>query len=183
MRPLNIKSGADLGLQLTVGFAAAPEALKPVRPADYPRMKPHSGGLWTSTADGIHGSGWVQWCLGEDWGVPSDGLWSTSYLEPEPAARILTINSYADLEAAYTRWPDPYPTGDGGHLAWHEVARDFDAVHLTERGQWDTRLTHPLSLYGWDCESTVWFRWAFVRVDYLGLRTFETKDELLARID
>lgn len=29
----------------------------------------------------------------------------------------------------------------------------IECIHLTESGQWNTRLTRPLNLYGWDCES------------------------------
>lgn len=30
-------------------------------------------------------------------------------------------------------------------------------MHLTSEGQWRTRMSSP-SLYGWDCESTLFFR-------------------------
>ena len=49
-------------------------------------------------------------------------------------------------------------------LDFERMAADFDAVHLTDEGQWATRLTQP-SLYGWDCESTCWLRWAFERAE------------------
>jgi hypothetical protein len=29
---------------------------------------------------------------------------------------------------------------------------EVDAIHLTERGEHETRLSQPYSLYGWDCE-------------------------------
>jgi hypothetical protein len=49
-------------------------------------------------------------------------------------------------------------------LDFERMAQDFDGMHLTDEGQWSTRLTQP-SLYGWDCESTCWFRWMFDRVE------------------
>ena len=49
----------------------------------------------------------------------------------------------------------PYKGKSERTLDWDKIARDFDAVRLTEGGQHVTRFTHP-GLYGWDVESTVW---------------------------
>ncbi len=38
------------------------------------------------------------------------------------------------------------------------MARDYDGLHLTEKGQWDTHMGRT-NLYGWDMESTLWFKW------------------------
>jgi len=38
---------------------------------------------------------------------------------------------------------------------YEECATRYDAIHLTDRGQWATRMTHPKNLYGWDCESVL----------------------------
>jgi len=46
-------------------------------------------------------------------------------------------------------------------MDWEEIAKHYDGVMLTEAGQVHTRYSRPLSLYGWDCESTVWFRDVF----------------------
>ena len=46
---------------------------------------------------------------------------------------------------------------------FEQLAIDYDGVHITESGESATRHTEP-GLYGWDCESTVWFRWAFSNV-------------------
>lgn len=149
------------------------------------RMKP-VGGLWTSTFDERYGSGWVQWCLAEEFGRSrGDPVFPIWTLDPNPEARVYEVDSYADLEALHERYgdfaPPPrsrLPIFDLSHfgvpwLDWHRIAEDFDAVHLTEEGQWATRLTAPLNLYGWDCESTLWLRWAFVCTRDLGPMSYE----------
>lgn len=35
------------------------------------------------------------------------------------------------------------------------VQKGIDAIYLTEKGQWKTRLTFPRNLYGWDCETVL----------------------------
>lgn len=139
--------------------------------------------MWTSTYLGQQGSGWCQWCLSEEFDCDRDKaefpLWT---LETDPAARVLEIASYADLESVCKTYPhrrdwewrgnrhyDLYPD-------WKRIAEDFDAVHMTDDGQWATRLTHPLNLYGWDCESTLWFRWAFTGATDLGTVRVEPVD-------
>jgi len=49
-------------------------------------------------------------------------------------------------------------------MDWERISKEYDAVMLTEDGQVHTRFSRPLSLYGWDCESTVWFRDVFESV-------------------
>lgn len=135
------------------------------------------GGLWTSTYCSEIGSAWVQWCLGEDFGVPGGG-WRSWLLEPDPAARVLEIDSHADLHRVSASYglPIEYP-GPLSALDFERLAVDYDAIHLTEAGQWATRLTHPLSLYGWDCESVLWLRWAFVGEPHgLGRRTWLSRE-------
>lgn len=145
------------------------------------------GGFWTSAFDPVYGSGWAQWCLAEKFdgtGVsvcrcyhdsdrePNHQCFAPRFtgwiLRPHADARILHLDGHDDLEglhAAYPRCFGPYATllSPGRHgsfcsIDWVRVSQDYDAVHLTHAGQWATRMTSPLSLYGWDCESTVWFR-------------------------
>lgn len=56
---------------------------------------------------------------------------------------------------------------DGGPSKKEAIAKKYDAVHLTSEGQWRTRHSTP-NLYGWDCESTLWLRWKFEKVEYIG---------------
>lgn len=135
------------------------------------------GGFWTSTYDDRRLSDWCQWCLSAEWNVSRDipvfPIWE---LEPEPEAKVLRIDSLADLATVVEQYPSkPLDPELGPELPdwqfpdWPAVAEDYDAVHLTADGQWETRLTQPYNLYSWDCESTLWFRWAFTRVTFRGL--------------
>ena len=121
------------------------------------------GGLWTSTWDPRSCSGWAQWCIEARFKKPPYAVW---LLDVEPAARVFTVDTYYDLAVLM----DAYgvPTRWGHEIAWGRLARDYDALHLTDAGQWATRLSEPHSLYGWDCESTVWMRWAFTDVRRFG---------------
>lgn len=122
-------------------------------------VKP-KGGLWTSTWE--HGScGWIEWCRSNEPGwIEDKDYW---LLTPNPETRVLHVDSMKDLQALHKA----YPHDQHGFLGYDFVtmARDYDAMHLTDRGQWRTRLTYPLSLYGWDCESTLWFHWRFTKVE------------------
>jgi hypothetical protein len=33
------------------------------------------------------------------------------------------------------------------------------------------------TLYGWDCESTFWYRWAFAEIAHVGPRTFVEREQ------
>ncbi len=190
---MNVITGAALGRQAWVGDGNGsalarpePHLFLPVEASPSPSSKPRAagrkaGGLWTSTFDERHGSDWVQWCLSEEFRCDREtASWQTWLLDPDPAARVVEIDCYADLQALVDAYPHAqhYPDRGSGawsevRPAWHEIAEHFDAVHLTERGQWDTRLSHPLDLYGWDCESTLWLRWAFAAVEDGGVRAFK----------
>lgn len=139
-------------------------------------IKP-KGGLWTSSYHPQTGSGWVQWCMSEHFKVPEDGSWESCVLTPRSDAKILVVNTYDDLLSIIEKYPDPQGLTLCGYthtaIDFEKMSLDYDAMHLTEDGQWETRLTHPHSLYGWDCESTVWFRWVFEKVEYVGQARYE----------
>lgn len=119
------------------------------------------GGLWTSPlrTDGRYESGWIEWCwenevihwLGDAW-----------VLRPTEA-RVFTIHDEVDLRSLHKRFGgwDQRATYAEPFIDWPAVGREYDAVHLTEHGQWATRMTNPFTLYGWDCETVFWFRWRF----------------------
>ena len=176
---LNVTTGAELGTQVHVGHKDGDLTAEGFNPLGRrrPWWKP-DGGLWTAQWDETYGGGWAQWCIAEEYGVGSDRSWPHVWLlTPDPEARILVIDTYEDLERVFERWPDRHEdiSWREGYPAWLEIAEEFDGVFVTEDGQWRTRLTHPLSLYGWDCESTLWLRWCFERVEYLGKRSFAVK--------
>lgn len=143
--------------------APSPLRLKPVRNySTMPWNKPQSGGLWTSTwVD--DSCAWRDFCVNEmDWG--DFYIW---LLEPDPRARILEIDTLDDLKDVLLVYPDPRERGQSlGNVAgvnFEAIAESWDGIHLTEEGQWRTRLSQP-NLYGWDVESTLWFRWCFLSV-------------------
>lgn len=122
-------------------------------------VKPN-GGFWTSSyEDGS--SAWVEECssmFGDS--TPYKKNWFL--LKPDPSARILLIDTLSNLRMLLRSWPNPLP---GTRIVWPDfeaIARHYDAMHLTAAGQIATRLSHPENLYGWDVESTLWFRWKFL---------------------
>jgi len=135
------------------------------------RVKPQ-GGLWTSTYSDEIGSGWVEWCLAEDFRVPQHFRWHGWLLTPPWDARVYEIDSYADLrrlaesEFGMPEGPGYFPAFGGCGIDFEKMSQSYDAIHLTEAGQWATRLSHPHTLYGWDCESTLWlhYPWAWAEI-------------------
>lgn len=188
MTPEQARRPGLMPVQLHLGGTERVEPLFLLPPADRGgfNAKP-SGGFWTSTWRGAEGSSWVQWCLGESYGISQRERRSAypNLLVPRADARVYEINSYADLEWLVRRYP--YQGGDDAirsiaypdlkFPSWEAVARDFDAVNLTDAGQWATRLSDPLNLYGWDCESTLWLRWCFADVVQLPPQRWEPEPD------
>jgi len=152
------EEGKQLGPQLHISpYSELKTAVVPVKNTRFVKPEPGSG-LWTSTyRDG--GSAWVD--AAEEMGFsPRSVNWFV--LEPDPNARVLVMRTLADLRRLLRDFAAP-PLWPGSNMMWPDFERisdNWDAIHLTEAGQWKTRLTIP-SLYGWDSESTLWFRWRF----------------------
>ena len=112
-------------------------------PAKFMPVRTHyvkpTGGLWASPVDASYG--WRDWCEQESFGDLSTSfrVWFTG--------NILVIDCYEDLRKL------PWQETVGRSIPdYEQIAQSgVDAIHLTERGQWATRLSAP-SLYGWDCE-------------------------------
>ena len=137
-------------------------------------MKPR-GGLWTSTYSEDDLCEWYQWCLsdGEGEWVRDNLLW---VLFPR-RSNIVTIDHYDDLLRLARVYGQQEPLASNWTrclLDFEAMVRDgIDAIHLTEHGEHGTRYGPGFSLdkwnlYGWDCESTLWLRWRFQRIEYLG---------------
>lgn len=151
-----------------------------------------TGGLWASPYLGERfGSDWVQWCLGANYDVPEDG-WDSYLLYPNKDSKIYVVDDLDNLEwlcRNYDCTPD-HMKMDGKVLGWswidfERISNDFDAIYLTERGQWATRYTLPYSLYGWDCETFLALRWVFGRVEHLGRKhyAFMGSEEVLTIVE
>ncbi len=116
------------------------------------------GGLWTSTYDADYGSGWVRWCVAYRYNEPLDLHWTV--VSVSSTAKVAIIDSAADFAGLINRYPRLLHGRRG--LNFERLAQDYDAVHLTHEGYLKSR--SPRSgprLIGWDCESTLWFRWVF----------------------
>ncbi|MCX5587608.1 hypothetical protein [Streptomyces erythrochromogenes] len=130
-------------------------------------VKPKSGsGLWTApitarTALGAPSdTAWLTFCREELWGA-GDAYTHLTEIQPEPAARVLRIDTQADLIAIAGAYPAQPIAGlsRGPYPDWAALAADWDAVYLTDDGQWATRLPYSgPDLYGWDVASVLWLR-------------------------
>lgn len=128
------------------------------------------GGLWTSTLrdDGL--CAWIQWLDTGSWNPPDETR--VFALEPDPDADVVEIASVDDLERLNDQFSRSSAPGSCRQhpfapLDFEEIAEEYDAIHLTERGQLETRLSWP-GLYGWDCESTCWLSWRFSEWELVG---------------
>lgn len=114
------------------------------------------GGLWSSTytPNEEYHSSWAEWCYFEQFFKHQ--LNRGVIFEFKKTARIFTVDSYIDLCNLKTLAGKYDPTGGMLHfsvgLNYEEAKNHFDVIHLTERGQMETRFSMPDSLYGWDCE-------------------------------
>jgi hypothetical protein len=141
--------------------------------------------LWTST----YVPGVVS-----PWLLAPEGQFSGPYyvwaVAATNAARVLEIQSrdawsalacsYPRAQAGYTHRTTAHRPQSAARLDpdWSDVARDWDAVHLSIGG-WLTAEDVPYEvdrrtteLRGWEMESTVWFRWSFSSVERM--ETLET---------
>ena len=124
-----------------------PELFKPIENR-IGRNKPR-GGLWTSPVDS--GWGWKDWAEMEEFGDLS------TYFDLVFYGRVMVIDGVDDL----MRLP-----WDGRGVLFDRLGGcGVDAIHLTERGEKETRLTSPYDFYGWDCETVLIMNQDAIRVD------------------
>lgn len=167
-RPGTITTGARLGPQVWCSNQFVEAGIQIARPQfDRARvlpamgvgMKPTQGGLWTSSylSRGEFCSDWHRWTKDKNFMVPQlEDCWM---ITPDPDARIYNVDTFEDLKWLVQNYRQTIPTYRESEydIDWEKVAKDFDAVHLTTRGQIQTRYTKP-GFYEWDAESTVWLR-------------------------
>lgn len=113
-------------------------------------VKPH-GGLWTSSLieDAVGWeSDWTRFCQTESFRL--EKIARRTALVACAQARIYTIDSLDDL-LALSRECGSYDS----LIDFERAAQHYDIIRLTEQGQWQTRFSSP-SLYGWDCECSLW---------------------------
>jgi hypothetical protein len=152
-------------------------------------VKP-KGGLWTSSfeinkdRDNEFPSDWYNWCCWEmpQW-IGNKALLFDVYKD----AKIFHINSMKDLEELFKWYPRIKEPSTFSHtIDFESIAKDWDAIHLTWAGQAETRWSTDGSLaganlYGWDCESTLWFRNCFKSHDIISLEKFNKQHNVYER--
>jgi hypothetical protein len=130
------------------------------------------GGLWSSTytPDRDHQSEWIEWCA---WDMPEWIGHDNMLLEIKDDARIYKIDTEKDLSHLYWLYPSNYEHPHNGYMGcfldFTKIAKEFDIIWLTAKGQSETRYhiempgewnngmryDRHIDLYGWDCESSL----------------------------
>lgn len=121
-------------------------------------VKP-DGGIWACryTPDEEFVSEWQRWCKCAQF----PGNWNQGVVfNLKPNARIYTIDSYEDLERLAKQYKYKRNLSISGmvgicfqYLDFEALAKVYDAIELTGRGQSETRFSEPYNLYGWDVAS------------------------------
>lgn len=122
-----------------------PEKVLPVQNSKWIKPK-KEGGCWTSPVDSKWG--WKDWNEGEQFAECNERNSFTICLKE--TAKIFVIDSLEDLKNA--------PLTDGYStrvLDFEAIAKYYDAIWLTEKGQNATHFSYPLNLCGWDCETVL----------------------------
>lgn len=126
-----------------------------------PDNKPETGGFWTSTLTANGKSGWLEF-------AEKEGIYSESkkqdlqvyHIDVANSARVLLINTIEDFEQAvkdYGFMQQEQNLFQGVYyeprLNYDKLMKDYDALSVTSNALHE----NFLELYGWDCESTIWF--------------------------
>jgi hypothetical protein len=162
--PLAYAHSADHDPALT-----APAHFRPIVHEGW--VKPKSGtGLWTAPVTAADASGsptdtaWLIYTR-EEMDVPAGSYSYLTEITPLADARVLRVDTHADLIAIVAAYPAaPITSGlhRGPYPNWTDMARDWDAVYLTDDGQWATRLPRSgPDLYSWDVATVLWLQPAY----------------------
>lgn len=105
------------------------------------------GGLWASPLYSNHS--WRDWCLRENFRTEIYfNIYFTFTVNKD--AKVYTIDSLNHLRLLSNYFDS---MSNRNILDFELIAKEYDAIWLTEEGEIATRYTRPLTLYGWDCES------------------------------
>ena len=121
--------------------------IKGVINSPYGRNKPLQGGLWTSPMNSEYG--WKDYCKSEDHDADL-GVYCTVTLKDD--AKVLTIDGD---DAKVPMIEKGVPHSRRKYPDFEEIAKHYDAIHLTAKGERETRFSDKLNFYGWDCETVL----------------------------
>lgn len=117
--------------------------------------KPYKA-LWTSTLIDTNSSSWDLWCQINEFNVKNHRI--KYKIIPKDNLKIFEINNEEDLNFL----PKIYdPIFNKNVIDFNIIAKLFDGIHC---------INYILpQLYGWDCESTVWFNTNWIKsIERLG---------------
>ena len=111
------------------------------------------GGLWASPVNSEYG--WIDWCKSENFMLQK----LEKSFKFNCNGSFIVINKPEDLEELPLCFEEHFiEIGlKFSYFDFEKIAKEVDGVYLTEAGQYRTRLSFPLNLYGWDCESVLIF--------------------------
>jgi len=125
-----------------------PHLINPIKNDNWVKPK---GGLWTSPINSNWG--WKDWCESENFRDCNEA--NSFKLKFKNDAKIMLIDSLKDLLNLPKRIIDYGNNCKREYPDFELLATICDAIWLTEKGQNETHLSYPNSLYGWDCESVL----------------------------
>ena len=120
---------------ITYGLKLEKDKFKPILNKEYSN-KPH-GGLWASTCLKKNflkiTSDWKEWCLREKFKLDSLKIASTFRLKRD--ARILELDSLADIIQAMWLFSTFETPGRRRGISYTKVAYSYDAIHVSKNAQ------------------------------------------------
>lgn len=114
--------------------------------------KPY-GGLWNCkyTPNKEFVSAWEEFCTKECF--CDDTINSGVIFNLKNNTRVYVIDTLSDLINLADEYSQESILPFTKLLDFTKIAKDFDCIYLTDRGQCETRFSREVSLYGWDVES------------------------------
>lgn len=135
-----------------------------------------SGGIWASTytPNDKYLSEWHEFCCENFWSSISE---NAVVFNLKTEAKIYTIDNMEDLVRFTEKYEFKGPIPEIFSIKCYDferAAKNYDAIHLTSKGQWETRMPMDYTLpnfNGWDVESILIMnfdvigKWEYIKID------------------